>query len=178
MGLPFCVTLPQAEEQHPEVKSIEQGTIANARVKATSILEQLPRPTDIALGADTLVVLGTAVLGKPKDEADAIRILGLLSGKIQTVYTGIHLVSPHYGKREAVVTSEVHFKKMTAEEIRAYAKTREPYDKAGAYAVQGLGALFIEKIVGSYTNVMGLPIEAVMNELTALTKIPIYEWFK
>lgn len=176
VGLPFSVTLPVGDEAHPCAADIESVAKANARAKAESILSNV-KPDDIALGADTLVLLGDEVMGKPRDSADATRMLKRLSGQTQTVVTGMAMVSRRYGARELVVKSQVTFRDLADEEIREYTKTREPYDKAGAYAVQGIGALFIARIDGSYTNVMGLPIEAVMTELSALTGIPIYQWF-
>lgn len=179
IGLPFEVIVPMAAESHPSSQTeAERVVLANALEKASSILSHLKRSEDIALGADTLVLLDEIALGKPKDRADAERILRALSGRTQTVLTGIALVSPQLGKRQAAVRSLVTFRELTQKEISDYATTREPYDKAGAYAVQGMGALFIERIEGSYTNVMGLPIEAVMIELQALSKIPLHEWFR
>lgn len=178
LGLPFVVTVAKDEERHPTAHAVADGVLQNAKAKATAILEKLASNKDVAIGADTLVVFKDEVLGKPKDERDATRMLRTLSGQVQTVYTGIYLVSRHYGSRGTVISSEVHFKKLSDSQIQAYAKTKEPYDKAGAYAVQGLGALFVDKVVGSYTNVVGLPIEALLTELESLTGISITEWFK
>lgn len=177
VGLPFIVTLPTTDEEHPDAPSIELVTVKNSHAKASSIIARISNPQDIALGADTLVLLDDQVMGKPRDAQDAAAILKKLSGRTQTVVTGLTLLSSHYGRRDAVVKSAVTFRALSDREINDYTRTREPYDKAGAYAVQGIGALFIERIEGSYTNVMGLPIETVMKELSALTSIPIYEWF-
>lgn len=178
LGLGFRVVLPTASEVHPEVSSVEAITLQNALDKATSIKNELADPTDIALGADTLVVLGPNVLGKPMDATHAAEMLRRLSGRTQMVVTGIALFSPQFGTRKAATKSYVTFRKLTDDEILNYCATREPYDKAGAYAVQGMGALFIESIEGSYTNVMGLPIESLMVELSSLSKIPVHHWFQ
>lgn len=180
IGLAFEVLLPgTTEEAHPPNESEAQAVVlANATAKAQSILDRMSRRDDVALGADTLVLLDEVAIGKPKDRPDAERILRKLSGRTQTVITGIALVSPKFGRRTTAVRSGVTFRTLSEREISDYASTREPYDKAGAYAVQGMGALFIDRIDGSYTNVMGLPIEAVMTELAALTHIPLHEWFR
>ena len=178
VGINFVSHFPEAVELQPSFEDIDQVIMTNARTKAQSILNQLEDPRDISLGADTLVLLEEAVLGKPMNEQDAVEMLTLLSGRSQTVVTGLHLCSRDFGERTSVVRSTVTFRKLTKDEILLYARTREPYDKAGAYAVQGLGALFIQRIEGSYTNVRGLPIERLLKEMQALTKIPIYEWFR
>lgn len=108
------------------------------------------------LGADTLVVAGGTVLGKPADRGDAIGMLQLLSGSTHRVITAVALAGDH----EAVCmsTSHVTFRTLTARECEAYWETGEPRDKAGAYAVQGLAAMFIARLEGSYSGVMGLPL--------------------
>ena len=111
----------------------------------------------LLLAADTLVFLDDAILGKPKDEADALRMLLLLQGRSHTVRTG---VSVAWGEREACfsVSTEVFFLPASEEELWSYIRTGEPMDKAGAYGIQGRGALLIERIDGDFYNVMGLPI--------------------
>jgi len=178
IGISFVSHLPEAVELQPSFEEIDRVIVTNARAKAESILNQIEEPRDISLGADTLVMLDEAVLGKPTNEQDAIEMLSMLSGKTQTVLTGMHLCSRDFGQRSTVVRSSVTFKRLSKEDILQYAKTKEPYDKAGAYAVQGLGALLIQRIEGSYTNVMGLPIETLLQEIQNLTKIPIHEWFR
>ena len=112
------------------------------------------------LGADTLVFLDDAILGKPADAADARRMLSLLSGRIHSVVTAVALVRGE-SLSERVVVSRVHFAAMSPEEIAWYVRSGEPMDKAGAYAVQGAGARFVEAIEGSPSNVIGLPAHAV-----------------
>jgi len=125
-----------------------------------------------------LVLIDHEVLGKPKNKSEVIETLKKLSGKSHRVVTALAMLSEEYGKRLSLTESTVYFRDLTDEEVLAYAKTEEPYDKAGSYALQGLGSLFIEKVEGSYTNVVGLPVETLLRELEALTQIPIFDWFK
>lgn len=116
------------------------------------------RAGDIIIAADTLVLLDGAVLGKPEDEADAFKMLNLLSGNWHQVYTGLCVMS---GTGEAVCDFEmtdVKFRELELEEIEGYIETGEPFDKAGAYGIQERGALLVERISGDYFNVMGLPL--------------------
>jgi len=108
------------------------------------------------LAADTVVVSSGDILGKPENAEHAQRMLWRLSGGWHEVYTGLALRTKEL--RSAVVVSRVKFKALSEEEIDRYLTTREPFDKAGAYGIQGLGALFVERIEGSYSNVMGLPL--------------------
>ena len=109
------------------------------------------------LAADTTVVSGDEVLGKPAGEADAVRMLGLLSGTRHWVYTAVAVMN-HDREQVLVSRTGVKFRAMTEQEIQAYWRSGEPAGKAGAYAIQGLGAVFIEEIQGSYSGVMGLPL--------------------
>lgn len=112
---------------------------------------------DVVVAADTIVVCDGKVLGKPKDEADAFSMLRLLSGKDHQVMTGLTVLR---GNSATVCTevTDIHFRELTDREIRAYIRTGEPMDKAGAYGIQGGAALFAERMVGDYYNVMGLPV--------------------
>jgi septum formation protein len=131
-----------------------------AREKARDVAQR--RPGAFVLGADTVVVVDHEILGKPAGRDDARRMLRLLSGRAHGVLTAVVLIDPAGMRAETVVHSRVTFRELRAEEIEAYLDTAEPYDKAGAYAVQGGGAFFIREIHGSYTNVIGLPLcEAV-----------------
>lgn len=114
-------------------------------------------PGAVVIAADTVVALDGAVLGKPADESDAARMLSALSGRTHQVFTGLTVAC---GADVRTVSEEtaVTFRPLTAEEIEAYIATGEPMDKAGAYGIQGYGALFIEGISGDYYNVMGLPV--------------------
>ena len=113
----------------------------------------------VVLGADTIVVLDGRILGKPRDESDAERMLRTLSGRTHEVYTGIALVDTETDlRRTGFERSEVTMKRLTEDEIARYVATGEPADKAGSYGIQGHGAIFIEHIKGCYFNVMGLPL--------------------
>ncbi len=116
---------------------------------------------DLIVGADTVVVLGSEVLGKPADAGDAARMLRRLSGATHRVLTGVHVLR---GERSAsaVETTEVQFRSLSDDEVEAYVATGEPLDKAGAYAIQGAGGMFVTGIVGSDTNVVGLPLATVV----------------
>ena len=114
-------------------------------------------PGDLVIAADTVVAVDGQVLGKPRDRADALRMLAALSGRAHTVYTGVTLC------RDGVVltqheATQVRFRTLTPAEMEAYVDTGEPMDKAGAYGIQGYGALLVEGIEGDYSNVVGLPV--------------------
>jgi septum formation protein len=176
MGLKFTVHLPEAEEEMPSVASSERVIVANAHAKAVSVASKR-EPEDIVLGADTLVLLDGEVMGKPKSPQDARAMISKLSGRTHEVITGLSLITRQTQSWNRAVKSRVTFRKITEEETTHYLATREPYDKAGAYAVQGLGAMYIERIEGSYTNVMGLPIEELLKGLDEVSGVSIYEWF-
>lgn len=128
-----------------------------ARQKAHAVSEL--RPGDWVLGADTIVVLGPVVLGKPEDSKDAAGMLRRLSDAVHTVITGMCLTCRDRGfLRVGHVRTGVRFKQLSEEEIQSYVATGEPLDKAGAYGIQGKGAGFVRSIRGSYTNVVGLPL--------------------
>ena len=148
----------------PAVDEAEGGThprdavIRNALTKARKVAEEYP--DHAVLGADTAVVLSDMSFGKPKDPADARRMLVLLEGRTHTVITGIAWVVGGQAYTDAAETT-VRFAPMSAAEIDAYVATGEPMGKAGAYAVQGRAAIYIEELHGSFSNVVGLPLHAV-----------------
>lgn len=115
------------------------------------------RPDEVVLGADTIVVLQDKILGKPKNEDDAFEILQALSGKDHRVITGISIIK---GNKKIIdyESTSVRFRRLSRQEILKYIETSEPMDKAGAYGIQGYGRTLVEKINGSYLNVVGLPI--------------------
>ena len=115
---------------------------------------------DVVLGADTVVVVDDKVLEKPRDSGDALRMLGLLSGREHAVITGICLRSESR-KIVDTATTRVRFVALTDEELSEYVASGEPMDKAGAYAIQGLASKFIDRIEGDYFNVVGLPVALV-----------------
>ena len=122
------------------------------------------RPGARVLGVDTTVTIDGEILGKPANEADALRMLRMLNGRPHDVHTGVAVVGPS-GVRSAVDTTRVWFDTMTDEDILWYVATGEPVDRAGAYAIQGLASRFIPRIYGSYSNVVGLPVALVSSIL-------------
>jgi len=126
--------------------------------KARSVLDHLPADQDrVVLGADTAVVCEQTILGKPADRDDALRMLGLLSGRSHRVFSAVALVSR---QQQELALSEtlVTFRSLTRDEMETYWRSSEPLDKAGAYAIQGLAAVFVSRLQGSYSGVMGLPL--------------------
>jgi septum formation protein len=130
-----------------------------ARLKAEAVAEGLQE--GLVLGADTTVVIDNQILGQPLDDEDARRMLKLLSGKWHEVLTGVALVRVGGETRVAYETTRVRFAEMSESEIAWYIASREPFDKAGGYGIQGKASLFIEEIEGDYFNIMGLPIRLV-----------------
>jgi septum formation protein len=140
----------------------ETGHSAASRLAGEKAAAAAARhPHEWILAADTLVLLDGAVLGKPRDDAEAGEMLHALSGREHRVVTAVRLARGGDGGQEAIEESRVRIAPLDDEEIRWYVSTGEPLDKAGAYAVQGLGARFIEAVQGSFTNVMGLPARSV-----------------
>jgi len=144
--------------------SLSEGAAALAARKAAA----LPASDDLVLAADTLVVLGEQRLEKPRDAVDAARMLDLLSGQTHTVVTGFCVRRGTRERREAVMTA-VRFRVLAPEEIDAYIASGEPFDKAGAYAIQGRGGALVDRVEGSYTNVIGLPLREVIVAIEALS---------
>jgi septum formation protein len=131
-----------------------------ARDKARHVAASHAGENVVVLGADTEVVLGRRVLGKPADQEDARRMLRTLAGQVHEVLTALILLG-HGREAAEVVTTRVWFAEMTDADIDWYVASGEPMDKAGAYAIQGLGARFVERIEGSWSNVVGLPVAVV-----------------
>ncbi|MEA2101164.1 MAG: Maf family protein [Thermodesulfobacteriota bacterium] len=159
------------EVQVPVVDEIaEKGEAPGAfcrrigRQKAMEIAGQ--RPGCLVIAADTVVSVDDKIFGKPADKAQAAIFLRHLSGRGHEVFTGYTIVDNTQGRTiTRAIRSQVFFNHMTQEEIDWYISTHEPMDKAGAYAIQGIGAMFIEEIKGSFTNVMGLPVAEVYQDL-------------
>jgi len=175
MGLPFRVLASHIDEDqaHANPSATAQSL---AERKAEAVHRQVS--PHWVLGADTVVVLGKAVLGKPRDAQDALAMLVRLSGRSHRVITGFCILNPSGQKAhgEAVVT-RVHVKTLSEREIKAYIATGEPLGKAGGYAIQGLGAFMVKGITGSYTNVVGLPVCALIRALLqigALENFPFH----
>ena len=147
------------EKAHPELSPSELVKELS-RCKAAEVAQNHGGADAVVIGADTIVVLDGAVLGKPVDEADAERMLHALSGRSHTVYTGVCVMRGGEMKQHAERT-EVFFRTLSDGEIRRYIATGEPMDKAGAYGAQGFASLFVEKLEGDFFNVMGLPLCAL-----------------
>ncbi len=164
VGCEFRVWPSAAEENNAAALSPSGLVQAHARSKAWDVAER-SSAEDIVIGADTIVVLDGKVYGKPFDAAEACKMLGELSGRIHSVWSGIAVVGNGSCVSEAVET-RVTLSPLTPDQIQRYVETGEPLDKAGAYAVQGFGAVFVERIEGCYFNVVGLPLHALSRLLS------------
>ena len=162
MGIKFRVLTAEVEEEHGRGRAARAICRRNALIKARTVAVTHPRET--VLGADTLVHLRDSLLGKPASMAEARRMLRQLSGQTHQVTTACALVQ---GKRRRVfsVTTRVHFRALSERQINAYLKAVPVLDKAGAYAVQEKGEWIVEAVQGSLTNVVGLPVERLGQEL-------------
>jgi septum formation protein len=130
----------------------------------------LARPGKIVIAADTIVVCGGAVLGKPIDESDAAAMLRALSGRTHEVITGLAIVAPDGTRFTEAERTRVYFRALSDTEISRYVETEEPFGKAGAYAIQGFAAPFVERIEGCYFNVVGLPVSLLFKMLSRLER--------
>ena len=156
MGVPQFEVVPAlGEEIASPGLSPAQLVEVLSRQKAEEVAVQAG-PDDVVIAADTVVAVDGAVLGKPRDPADAARMLSLLSGRAHTVYTGVTVRRGTFS-RPAHEATQVRFRPLTQSEISAYIATGEPMDKAGAYGIQGRGCVLVEGIDGNYHNVVGLP---------------------
>ena len=153
-GLDFTVRVADIDESMDAAKAPFDEVARVSRLKALAVARE---PDDVVIAADTIVVCGGKVLGKPRDEEDALRILSLLSGRQHEVMTGMTVL-----RGDEVIThtevTKIHFRELLPAELRAYIATGEPMDKAGAYGIQGGAALFADQMEGDYYNVMGLPV--------------------
>lgn len=163
LDLPFEVRTKDIDESFPSTFRPEAAAVYIAEKKANSFLNQLDK--ELLIAADTLVSIHEEILGKPKDSEDAFRMLRLLSGNVHEVITGVALL--HQKKIYSFFEKTlVYFKDLTDEEITYYIKTYQPFDKAGAYGIQEwIGMIGVERIEGSYTNVVGLPTARLHHEL-------------
>ena len=171
-GIPFSVQAADIDETPLKDELPRDCAERLAREKALTVWRM--RPGDMVLGADTIVVADGAILGKPVDGDDAVRMLRLLSGRVHQVITGVcvvggrgdsQLTSSEPETRTASETTSVTMNELSDAEIREYVATGEPMDKAGAYAIQGMAARWIPRIEGDYSNVVGLPMALVYSML-------------
>ncbi|MCI8970689.1 MAG: septum formation protein Maf [Oscillibacter sp.] len=152
----FSVRVPEVEESFPEGLTPQEVVSYISREKAEAA-GKLCGPEDIVITADTMVFLDDRRLGKPRDEAHALEMLTALQGRRHTVCTGVSVCRGAWRLTETEST-DVFFRSASEEELRRYIATGEPMDKAGAYGVQGQGALLVERLEGDFFNVMGLPV--------------------
>lgn len=165
-GVVFSVIPSGADEAVLAGEAPAEYALRVAAAKAHDVANK--HPGHWVLGADTIVVVDNLILGKPKDTADGHRMLRLLSGRIHQVMTAFVLIAANgQTYQRQIVSTTVAFKSLTDEQIQEYLSTSEPFDKAGAYAVQGIGAALVERVEGSYSNVVGLPVDEVIAALRA-----------
>ncbi len=167
----FDVRVSHVEEVVPASLQPQEVVMHLAKIKAEAVARELrleqPAQRFAVIGADTVVVLDHQIMGKPKDRADCVRMLSALSGREHAVYTGVAVVVD--GRTESFYgRTAVRFLQLSDEEINWYASLDEPYDKAGAYGIQGYGSLLVEGICGDYFNVMGLPVASLRRRLLSM----------
>ena len=160
-GIDFVVRVADADETLPQGIKPCDAVVFLAAKKAMAV-ERAENET--VLGADTIVVLDDKILGKPKDKDDAYNMIKSLSGRVHSVFTGVCVIGDGYSMTFAEET-KVEFLPLTEEEIQDYINSDEPYDKAGAYGIQGLASKFIRGIEGDYFNVVGLPISRIYEKI-------------
>ena len=159
IGLTFRIVPSNIEETPGPAETPEELVIRLSLGKARDIAARPDINSRWIIGSDTVVVSGQQILGKPVDDRDAAAMLRQLSGTSHLVVSGFAIIDRLQQRQHSeAVTTRVHFRHLTEEEITGYIATREPTDKAGAYAIQGIGACFVSGIEGSYTNVVGLPL--------------------
>lgn len=183
LGVPFDVRPPDVDETPGPGEDPTDLVARLARAKAEAALAAAPEPDLVVLAADTVVVLDGAVLGKPRDDADAARMLGLLSARTHEVRTGVAVVRRTTAADEAlapavvfaveVVATEVTFVELLPADVAWYVATGEPADKAGAYGIQGRGAVLVSSIRGSHDNVVGLPLATTRRLLAEVEADPL-----
>jgi septum formation protein len=162
--VPFDIVVKETDESYPDELAVEEVAIHIAMQKALAVQKDLPAGS-VILAADTIVVLGDRIIGKPKNKEDAVAILADLSGQKHKVITGVCILQNEKEIHFADVT-EVVFHELSAEQIAFYIDKYKPYDKAGAYAIQEwIGVVGIKSVHGDFYNVMGLPVSRVVREL-------------
>lgn len=160
-GYEFEIMTADADETLPENITPEEAVLYLAQLKGDAVAK---KADFVVVSADTVVAFDGAILGKPKDEKDAERMLKLLSGKTHSVFTGVCIQNKDK-KVTFYVQTLVEFYELSEKEISDYVLTKEPMDKAGAYGIQGKGAVLVKKIDGDYLNVVGLPLARLSREL-------------
>ena len=168
LGMPFEVrVLDGIDESYPDTMPVSEVALHIAGLKADAYRTTMASD-ELIITADTVVIVGDEILGKPHSEADAIRMLKLLSGRTHQVTTGVCLIAEGWEKRFSV-TTDVTFKSLSDEEIHYYIDNYKPFDKAGAYGIQEwIGYIGVTALKGSYYNVMGLPVQRIYEALQTL----------
>jgi len=162
LGIPFIVRTPNVDEENVLIINPIEKVETLAKLKANNI--SLQSEDEVIVTADTIVAYQGTIFEKPKDKEEAYQMITTLSGTTHEVITAVALRSTE--KEEAFsVTTKVKFWDLTEEEIKAYIKTEEPYDKAGAYGIQDRAGTFVKKINGDYYNVVGLPVASLLRKL-------------
>ena len=158
LGIKFEIMVDNSSEVTPKNVSPDEVVMTLAKNKLRNVAKNAPGDS-LIIAADTVVACDGRILGKPKDEAQAFEMLSALSGRRHSVYTGVAVGDNKTGKTVCEFEkTDVFFRKLEDDEIKRYIATGEPMDKAGAYGIQNLGALFVERIDGDYFNVVGLPL--------------------
>lgn len=171
-GLHFSVIPSRIDENAFQLTEPGDYVKTLAMAKADDVARQYPEGW--VIGADTIVTIGQSILGKPQNPEDAKAMLKRLSGQAHAVFTGYAIVNHNAARRVCdTVETTVEFKDLSNEEIDWYTQSDEPFDKAGAYAIQGLGTFLVRRINGSYTNVVGLPVCEVIENLLGLGAIQV-----
>lgn len=166
VGLQFSVVPSTAPEDILAGETPEEHVIRLSEAKAREVADREQQPGRYFIGSDTIVLLEDIILGKPKDRTDAANMLRALSGKEHRVLSGFAILDRQTGDcRTQAVSTRVTFKILSEDEIAGYIATGEPTDKAGAYAIQGIGTFMVRSIEGSYSNVVGLPLTEVLELL-------------
>ena len=167
-GLQFTV-LSSAVDETPMPSEVPQDLVRRLALAKAELVAARALGPAIVIAADTVVVLEGAILGKPRTSEDARQMLEKLSGRTHSVITGVALIRlPDAERREFIETTQVHFASVSNEEIVKYLASGEPFDKAGAYAIQGLGGRFVPRVDGCYFNVVGIPLARLCHELSCL----------
>lgn len=172
LGIEFQILTEEVDETMDPSRPPEDEVRRVSALKAQAVTGRVSEQ-DIVISADTIVVLGDRIMGKPKSETDAVQMLRALSGNTHRVMTG---VTVRCGSRaeSVTVTTEITFRDLSDREIAAYVRTGEPMDKAGAYGIQGGASIFVSHLSGDYFNVMGLPV-CTLTQLLRSFGVAVYE---
>jgi septum formation protein len=165
--IPFEIVIKETDESYPDGLSIDDVAVHIARNKALAV-QDIVAPGSVVLAADTIVVLNERIIGKPKSREDALSILSDLSGNKHAVITGV-VIRQHKKEIAFADTTDVYFHELSNAQIEFYVDKYQPFDKAGAYAIQEwIGVVGIKSVSGDFYNVMGLPVSRVVRELNLL----------